>query len=95
MNEIKIKMGKSISLLEKPIDFQSFTLKSEIYGLDLCDFFHLPIRSKVEINQKVLRGEILAFHKNFKSICFFSPVSGSVRNIIFNEKHRLKQIIID
>ena len=55
----------------------------------------MPIRSKVEINQKVLRGEILAFYKNFKSVCFFSPASGSVKNIIFNEKHRLKQIIIE
>lgn len=67
---------------------------SKTQALDVAHI-HQPLKLCVEENTVVQKGAALCFLKKEPSVCFVSPASGTVKQIIRGEKRKLLAIVIE
>ena len=94
MEEIKITKGFKPALAGKPDLSRIHLPDPETVGVSVMDIPYIRPRILVKENDPVRTGTPLFCDKRNQRIQYVSPATGSVQNIIFGDRRRLKEIVI-
>ena len=90
--EIKIKRGKNISLDGKPTNELHTVSTSTTFAIKPIDFKGLIPKLMVKQGDEVKAGDCLFVDKKNSQICFTSPVSGEVAEIVRGDRRAIQEI---
>lgn len=92
--EIKIKRGKNISLVGTPTNELYTVSPSNTFAIKPSDFKGLIPKLMVKQGDEVKAGDCLFVDKKNSQICFTSPVSGEVAEIVRGDRRAILEIRI-
>ncbi len=92
--EIKIKRGKDISLDGKPTTEVYVVSAPSTYAMKPTDFKGLVPKLMVKQGDEVKAGDCLFADKKNSEICFTSPVSGEIAEVVRGERRAIQEIRI-
>ncbi len=90
---IKLKKGLDINLVGEATENVS-NFSSDYYAIKPSDFPTLVPHMEVKVGDKVQAGSVLFTDKNNPEICFASPVSGVVEDVVRAERRRITHVIV-
>ncbi|MBT8327067.1 MAG: Na(+)-translocating NADH-quinone reductase subunit A [Bacteroidia bacterium] len=90
--DIKIKRGKNISLDGKPTNKFYTVSPSTTFAIKPIDFKGLVPKLMVKQGDEVKAGDCLFVDKKNSQICFTSPVSGEVAEIVRGDRRAIQEI---
>ena len=94
-NTIKISKGLDIKIDGKAIEKISKIQPSRVIEI-IPDHFHgITPKVTVKEGEAIKAGTPLFYNKNYESMKFVSPVSGSIREIKRGERRKVMSILID
>ena len=94
-NTIKISKGLDIKIVGKAIEKISKIQPSRVIEI-IPDHFHgITPKVTVKEGEAIKAGTPLFYNKNYESMKFVSPVSGSIREIKRGERRKVMSILID
>jgi Na+-transporting NADH:ubiquinone oxidoreductase subunit A len=92
---ISLKKGLDIRLVGDAEKNISDSPRSQYYAIRPTDFHGLTPKMVLRIGDTVKAGTIIFHDKYNESICFASPVSGKIADIVRGEKRRVLTILIE
>ena len=92
--EIKIKRGKDISLEGKPTSEMYSVSPSTTFAVKPIDFKGLVPKMMVKQGDEVKAGDCLFTDKKNSQICFTSPVSGEVVEVVRGDRRAIQEVRI-
>ena len=93
-NVIKIKKGLNIPLVGEADNVIINAAKSTRYALIPDDFHGVVPKILVKSGEKVKVGTPLMCDKNRPEVCFVSPVSGEVTEVVRGERRKVMEITL-
>lgn len=93
-NVIKIKRGKNIDLAGAPASSVQTVSAPASFAIKPTDFKGLIPKLAVKAGDEVKAGDVLFTDKKNSSICFTSPVSGEVAEIVRGERRVIQEVIV-
>jgi Na+-transporting NADH:ubiquinone oxidoreductase subunit A len=91
---IKISRGKDISLVGEPTTEIVSVASPSTYAIKPTDFKGLVPKLAVKEGDEVKAGDCLFTDKKNSSICFTSPVSGEIAEIVRGDRRAIQEIVI-
>lgn len=92
--DIRIKKGLNIKLVGAAEQTTSKAVLSNIYAINLNDFYGITPKMLVKQGAEVKAGEALFFNKNHEDMLFVSPVSGELVEIERGARRRILSLKI-
>lgn len=89
---IKIKRGKDINLVGEPANDIPTASQPSSYAIKPIDFKGLIPKMVVKVGDEVKAGDTLFVDKQNPSVCFTSPVSGEVADIVRGERRAIQEV---
>ncbi|MGC1516295.1 MAG: NADH:ubiquinone reductase (Na(+)-transporting) subunit A, partial [Maribacter sp.] len=87
--DIRIKKGLNINLVGAAEQSTSKAVSSNVYALQLSDFYGITPKMLLKQGAEVKAGEPLFYNKNIESMMFVSPVSGELIEIERGDRRRI------
>jgi Na+-transporting NADH:ubiquinone oxidoreductase subunit A len=91
---IKIKRGKNISLVGKASNEIVSASAPSTFAIKPTDFKGLVPKMVVKQGDEVKAGDILFTDKKNSRVCFTSPVSGEVAEVVRGERRAIQAVVI-
>ena len=91
---IKIKRGKDIQLVGSPANEVLSLDSPATYAIKPTDFKGLVPKMVVKQGDEVKAGDCLFADKSNPAVCFTSPVSGEVAEVVRGERRAIQEIRI-
>lgn len=92
--DIRIKKGLNINLVGAAEQTTSKAVLSNVYAINLNDFYGITPKMLVKQGAEVKAGEALFFNKNNEDMLFVSPVSGELVEIERGARRRIRTLKI-
>lgn len=92
--DIRIRKGLNINLVGAAEQTTSKAVLSNVYALNLNDFYGITPKMLVKEGAEVKAGETLFYNKNNEAMMFVSPVSGELVEINRGARRRILSIKI-
>ncbi|GMN10489.1 Na(+)-translocating NADH-quinone reductase subunit A [Croceitalea sp. MTPC9] len=92
--DIRIKKGLNINLIGAAEQTTSKAVLSNVYALNLEDFHGITPKMLVKEGAEVKAGEPIFYNKNIEDMCFVSPVSGELIEIVRGARRRILTVKI-
>ena len=92
--DIRIRKGLNIKLVGAAEKTTSKAVLSNVYALNLTDFYGITPKMLVKEGAEVKAGEPLFFNKNIEAMKFVSPVSGELVEINRGARRRILSLKI-
>lgn len=87
--DIRIKKGLNINLVGAAEQSTTKAVSSNVYALNLQDFYGITPKMLVKEGAEVKAGEPIFFNKNNEEMQFVSPVSGELVEIVRGARRRI------
>lgn len=91
---IKIKRGKDINLVGEPSNEILTASQPSTFAIKPIDFKGLIPKLVVKVGDEVKAGDCLFVDKQNPSVCFTSPVSGEIADIVRGERRAIQEVRI-
>ncbi len=92
--DIRIKKGLNINLVGAAEPTTSKAVSSNVYNINLEDFYGLTPKMLVKEGAEVQAGEAIFFNKNYEAMKFVAPVSGELVEIERGARRRILNVKI-
>ncbi len=92
--DIRIKKGLNINLVGAAEPTTSKAVPSNVYSLDLLDFYGITPKMLVREGAEVKAGEALFYNKDYQPMVFASPVSGELVEVQRGARRRILSLRI-
>lgn len=87
--DIRIKKGLNINLVGAAEQTTSKAVVSNVYALNLDDFYGITPKMLIKEGAEIKAGEPIFFNKNNEEMMFVSPVSGELVEIVRGARRRI------
>lgn len=94
-NLIKIRRGLDLKLKGAAEKITKGEVSSKIYSIKPADFESFVPKLVLKPENPVKRGETVFYDKYNSEVCFVSPVSGKILDVVRGEKRKILEIIIE
>ncbi len=91
---IRIKKGLNINLVGAAEHTTSKAVSSNVYAINLLDFYGMIPKMLVKVGAEVKSGEPLFYNKDKQEMLFVSPISGEVIEIVRGARRKILTIKI-
>ena len=92
--DIRIKKGLNINLVGAAEPTTSKAVSSNVYNINLEDFYGLTPKMLVKEGAEVQAGEAIFYNKNYEAMKFVAPVSGELVEIERGARRRILNVKI-
>ena len=91
---LRIKKGLNINLVGAAEHTTSKAVSSNVYAINLLDFYGMTPKMLVKAGTEVKAGEPLFYNKDVEDMMFVSPVSGELIEIVRGSRRKILNIKI-
>ena len=92
--DIRIKKGLNVNLVGAAEQTTSKAVASNVYALNLDDFYGITPKMLLKEGAEIKAGEPLFYNKNYEQMMFASPVSGELVEIVRGARRRILTVKI-
>ena len=92
--DIRIKKGLNINLVGAAEHTTSKAALSNVYAINLLDFYGITPKLMVKAGEEVKAGEPLFYSKDNEEMLFVSPVSGELIEVIRGARRKVLMLKI-
>ena len=93
-NDYKIKKGLDLPISGVPSAMIDEAPSPARVALTLHEYYGLKTRLKVEVGDRVTRGQCLVAHKAYEDVRFLSPAGGTVDEVIRGHRRVLQAVVV-